>query len=377
MPTYAVYLRPKTSFVSPIGSDTLFGAFCWAMRFVNGLSEVEAMLKLFVEASTSGTRPPFTVSSAFPFLHHGAAKVRFYPKPRIDELRTKQVEPLAEEEKKQRSALSPFECATVAISERAKRIKGANYLSEDLFGQIVRGETDTRRLCEQLVDHGSADDDIVRWGNTLITHAERKRVKAEELEAFEAGVDTQRNEIERIALATVEGRLFFTHETFLHREWAGLWFALNTEDLEAFKPILRYLSDTGIGGDRSVGKGAFDIPFDEISELDIPNANEPNCFITLSRYIPADGECDFATEPLSYTFSTIRPKHEAKLPGVGHHTYKRVLRAFEPASFFPFLQKKEVYGRVINVGSTADEGGFEAYYNGLALPVFAKIGGSM
>jgi len=376
MPTYAVYLKPRTSFISSIGSDTLFGALCWAMRMVRGVGELEAMLKLFAEASAPGTQPPFAISSAFPFLHYEATKVRLYPKPLIQELRSKQVEPLIDREKKQRSALRPFQCANVAIIERAKRVKGVTYVSENLFEQIVHCETDTRRLCEQLVDRGSADDDVVRWGNALITHGERKKAEAEELDAFEAEGDMQRNEIERVTLATVEGRLFFTHEKFLHRKWAGLWFALFTNDLDAFKPMLRYISDTGIGGERSVGKGAFDIPLDEIHELTLPIADEPNCFITLSRYIPADGECDFTTEPLSYTFSTIRPKHEAKLAGVGHHTYKRLLRVFEPGSFFPFLRQKEAYGQVIIVGSTADAGGFEAYHSGLALPAFAKMGGT-
>jgi CRISPR-associated protein Csm4 len=346
------------------------------MRIVNGVDKVETTLKLFAGVNTSFTKTPFALSSAFPFLHYGGAKVRLYPKPRIQELRSKQVEPLAEWEKKQRSALGPFQRATVAVIEKAKQVKGATYVSENLFEQIVRGETDTHRLCEQLVERGSADDDVVRWGKALITHAERKRVKAEELNDFESEGDTQRNQIERVALATVEGRLFFTHETFLHREWAGLWFALYTNDLNAFKPVLRYLADTGIGGDRSVGKGAFDIRLDEIHELDIPHADEPNCFITLSRYLPADGECDFTKDPSSYTLSTIRPKHEAKLAGVGHHTYKRLLRVFEPGSFFPLVKRKEVYGQIINVGSNADLEGFEAYHSGLALPVFAKMEGT-
>jgi CRISPR-associated protein Csm4 len=376
MLTYAVYLKPKTSFASPIGSDTLFGALFWAVRALSGIGELEAMLKRFAGMTAADASPPFAVSNAFPFLYYEGAKVRLYPRPLIPELTSKEVESLEEREKHQRSALRPFQRATVAIVQKAKRVKDTIYVSEELLTQIARGEMDTRRLCERLVERGSADDDVVRWGKALITHGERKRVKAEELDAFEAQGDMQRNEIERVALATIEGRLFFTHETFLHREWAGLWFALRTNDLDALKPLLRYLADTGIGGDRSVGKGAFDIPLDEIHELELPCADEPNCFVILSRYIPADGECDFNQEPLAYAVTTIRPKHEARFAGTGHRPYKRLLRVFEPGSFFPFRQRKYVYGQVVNVGSTADVGGFEAYHSGLAVPVFAKLGGT-
>lgn len=376
MTTYAVYLKPKSSFAGSIGSDTLFGALCWAVRALNGEGTLEEMLERFTTASAVDQLPPFAVSSAFPYLHHDGVKVRLYPKPLIPDLTSEQVKRLAELEMQRHSASNLFQRATVAIVEKAKRVKSASYVSEELFAQIVCGEVDTRRLCERLVVLGSADSDIVRWGSALITHGERKRVRAEKLDAFHTEGDVQRNEIERIALATVEGRLFFTHETFLHRERVGLWFALRTDDLDFIKPLLRYLSDTGIGGDRSVGKGAFDIPLSEVHELDLPCANEPDCFIVLSRYLPSDSEFDFDREPRAYTLSTVRPKHESRLAGAGHRTYKRLLRVFEPGSFFPFNRRKEVYGQIVNVGPTAQTGGFEAYHSGLAVPAFAKLGGT-
>lgn len=377
MPTYAVYLRPKTSFVSCIGSDTLFGALCWAVRALSRVEGLEGMLKQFRTASAADALFPFVVSSAFPFLHDNSARVRLYPKPPIPELTSEQVRALAEHEKQRGSGLRPFRRATVAVVEKAKRVKSAAYVSEELFTGIVRGETDTYHLCEGLVERGAADSDIIDWGKSLITHGELKSVQAERLDAFAVEGDVQRNEIERVALATVEGRLFFTHETFLHRERAGLWFFLRIDDLGAIKPLLRYLADTGIGGDRSAGKGHFDIPLNEIHQHSLPIADVPDCFINLSRYIPGDGECDFSRQPLAYALATIRPKHEAKLAGVGHHTYKRLLRVFEPGSFFPYRKEKQVYGQIVHVGPSADAGGFEAYHSGLAIPVFAKMRGAI
>lgn len=375
MPTYAVYLKPKTSFVSPIGSDTLFGALCWAVRALSGVGELEELLKRFTTATAADTPPPFAVSSTFPFLRHGSAKVRLYPKPLIPELQSDQMRSLAEREKQRHIALHPFHRAMVAVVEKAKRVKGAIYVSEEVFVQTVRGETDALRLCKNLVTLGSAEAHILRWGSALITHGERTKMQVDGLDAFSADGDVQHNEIDRVTLATVEGRLFFAHETILHRERAGLWFIVRTDDLNSIKPLLRYLADTGIGGERSVGKGHFDIPLDEIHEHTLPVAEVPDCFVSLSRFIPADGECDFRNEPLAYTLTTIRPKHEAKLAGAGHHTYKRLLRVFEPGSFFPFHKRKEVYGQVVNIGPSADAGGFEVYHSGLAVPVFAKLAG--
>jgi len=77
MKNYAVYLRPKGSFVSPIHSNTLFGAVCWAIRVIYGTISLEEMLATFNE------RPKFVLSSAFPFLRHGDQLVRFFPKPQL------------------------------------------------------------------------------------------------------------------------------------------------------------------------------------------------------------------------------------------------------------------------------------------------------
>jgi CRISPR-associated protein Csm4 len=375
VPTYAVYLYPRSSYASAIGSDTLFGALCWAVRELWGVEALTDLLQRFPASGSQNAEalPPFSLSSAFPFLYHDGEKVRFYPKLLLPEPTGEQIRALAEQLQR-RNPLRPHRRAVVAAIEKVKRIKGTAYVSEDLFAQIVRGELDVFNVCEHLVERGSTDQDVVLWGPALITHGERRRLQAQDLKAFLAEGDVQRNEIERVALATVEGRLFFTHETYLHRRRAGLWFVLCTEDLDFLKPLLRYLADTGLGGERSVGKGHFDINLQEVHEIELSGAADPNGFVTLSRYIPLAGECDFEREPLSYVLTTLRPKHEAKMAGRGHRVYKRLLRVFEPGSVLPLTERKAVYGQVVRVGRSA-EGAFEAYHNGMAVPVFAQIAG--
>jgi CRISPR type III-A-associated RAMP protein Csm4 len=138
------------------------------------------------------------------------------------------------------------------------------------------------------------------------------------------------------------------------------------------------MEDTGIGGDRSAGKGQFAVSLDEIEEINIPDAGiDANCFITLSRYLPINGECDFKQRPLSYSLLTIRPKHESRLSGVGHRLYKQMLRVFEPGSILPIQTRKENghYGRIMPVGMSAEEAGWNVWHNGMTIPAFAKLRG--
>ena len=373
METYAIYLKPKGSLASEIHSDTLFGALCWAIRHLYGKDRLESLLKAFAED------PKFILSSAFPCLFHDGEKVRCYPKPLLSDLTSEQVERLAwvNPAEARRDPLANKR-AVVEVVEKAKRLKATAYISERLFSEIVNRRMDTEGLFKRLVKRGVTEHDIEGIGNVLITTGERKKIDPDaEWDAFWREADVQRNEIDRVAGSPIEGRLFFTRETVFARGVAGLWFVLWTPDLDFMKPLLRYLEDTGIGGERTVGKGHFAIPLEEIQEIALPHADkETNAFVTLSRYIPADGEVVFTQAPLAYHLSTIRPKHEAMLAGVGHHTFKAILHVLEPGSILPFQEpRKKYYGRIVPVGVSAERGGWRVYHNGMTIPVFAKIGG--
>ncbi len=368
MRTYAVYLRPRGTLASEIGSDTLFGAICWAIRALYGASRLREMLLGFNDG------PPFVLSSAFPYLERGGERVRFFPRPLLAKLKSEQVDSLAK--KRSRPAWGPLahKHAVVEVIERAKKLE-VPFVSERLFDQIVRGEVNTETLFGRLKERGTREDDI-EWAveGVLITKSERERIDPEiEHRAFWQTMDVQHNQIDRVAGATVEGRLFLIQETLFSRGLAGLWFALRTNELDLVRSALRYLEDTGIGGKRTVGKGHFAIV--DIEETRLPEAEDGfNAFVSLSRYLPAEGEYDFGQRPLSYVLVPLRPKHEAKLTGQGHRTYKGLLRVFEPGSIFPSpAQKKPYYGRIASVGENAQEGGWEVWHNGMTIPVFAEV----
>ena len=373
MQTYAVYLKPRGALAGEIHSDTLFGAICWAIRMLYGASYLEEMLTDF------GKHPKFVLSSAFPYGYRDGVKVRFYPKPLLPDLTSEQVKQLAREKVSRPRREDPLaeKREIVEVVGKAKRIKAAVYISEHIFEEIVKGQTDTQALLRRFMDgRGTVRKDIEWVGNALITTGERKEIDPDgEYDAFWQMTDVQRNETDRVAGATAEGRLFFSQGTVFRRGTAGLWFLVRTEDLDLVKSALRYLGDTGIGGDRTVGKGHFEIEV-EGEELKVPEAGDGNASVVLSRYIPSEEECDFTKGTFcSYTLTALCPKHEARLPGIGHHTYKTLLRMFEPGSILPITGKKEVYGQIVPVGTSAEAGGWQVWHSGMAVLALMKIGG--
>lgn len=372
MDTYAVYLRPRGSLASELGSDTLFGAVCWAIRILGLVDDVEAMLEGFA------TRPRFAFSSAFPSFEEGEHRVRFYPRPCLPEMSPGQIEVLAQEECNKNPRLER-KAAKVQVVQLAKRLDGKLYLSEALFGEVVRGEIDTVGLYRRFKKIGYNPQDIEAAGAVLISHGERRRLYGELL-TFMAEADVQHNQVDRVAGATAEGLLFFERETFF-RSGGGLWFVLRAEaeDVEnLIRPALRYLADTGLGANRASGKGHFDIEIGEKIALPQAEGTNANAFLVLSRYLPKEGEWPADKSPLAYRLLHLWPKRESKFvqPVVGQATapvYKRRLRVFAPGSIFPLAgEPRSLYGRLAEV-VPKPASGHGVWQSGLAVPVLARI----
>lgn len=367
METYAVYLKPKGSFLGPIHSGTIFGAICWAIRILYGVRALEEMLATFNE------RPKFILSSTFPYIRRGDQLVRLFPKPQLPELKSTVVEVMAKEKAKTDDTSSlAFKRDKVTIVEKLKILKNSQCVSEKLFCQIVLGQTDMGDLYGRLTGRGAVSHDIEKIGSSLITVGEREAVDPDgELRAILHEADIQRNQIDRVTGSTVEGLLFFDKQTFVRRDVTGLWFILQTNELDYLIPVLRYLADTGFGGERTVGKGHFEIPLGQIERISLPASDKPNCYVTLSRYLPKDGECDFTARPLNYTLVNFRGKHESIFPAPGQTLYKDLVRVFAEGSIFPLREYKPFFGKVEKVRDLPHR---TVWQNGVALSVYARIG---
>ncbi len=369
METYAVYLKPRGSLASEVHSGTLFGAVCWAIEIL-GLTDLGELLQGF------NNDPSFVFSSAFPCLWSEGSAVRFYPKPQLRGLSREQVERLAEEQPHKERDLRPKKAKWQVIG-KAKALQKVDYVSEQIFRELVLGQMDTEEMWRRLKKTGMQPRDIEQVRAALLTTGERERIETQgRLARFNREEDVQRNQIDRVAGATVEGLLFFERQVFLREGVAGLWFLVRARDLSLLQAAFRYLADTGIGGRRTTGKGQFDIEVGEV--LTVPDAGEEaNAFVALSRYLPVDGEWDRASEPLSYQLINLRGKHEAKFPVPLRppqrmpRVYKELVRPFAEGSLFPLSKRREVYGQIVPVGDVGDR---QVWQNGLTLPVFAKVG---
>jgi len=71
-----IYLQPRSAWRAELRSDTLWGLLCWGVRYIWGESKLRNMIGQF----DSG-RPPFLISSAFPFREEKGEKTLYLPKP--------------------------------------------------------------------------------------------------------------------------------------------------------------------------------------------------------------------------------------------------------------------------------------------------------
>jgi CRISPR type III-A-associated RAMP protein Csm4 len=146
---------------------------------------------------------------------------------------------------------------------------------------------------------------------------------------------------------------------------------------QLIRPALRYLADTGLGANRTAGKGQFRIEVTPAPAL--PDAGESaNGVVMLSRYLPRPTEWSPAQRPLAYKLVNLAAKREQKfvraVPGqVTTPIYKRRLRMFEPGCVVPYQKiDGDVYGQLVEV--VPDEGdGYRTWQSGLAIGLRARV----
>jgi len=267
----------------------------------------------------------------------------------------------------------------VTTQEKVKRLEKVTLVSEAVFTQIVNGWG----WDEIYLKIGSGPGWIEQVGNTLLTYEERKRYSDEAPErlTFFRDEGVQHNQIDRVRGATAEGLLFHETETVFQPNvglWAALWVADDADVARLVRPALRYLADSGLGANRSVGRGHFREINVSDAPLSLPRAENANAFVTLSRYIPNDQEWLPDAEPLRYRLLNLWPKREKKYahlaPTQSAPVYKRRARMFVPGSVFPNPKPAAVVGRLVSLVDAAPDG-WTVYQSGLALTVRARIGG--
>ena len=236
MNLYKITIKPITSFCSPLQSDTFFGAFCWSYLYRYG----EPALKKLIFHYKAG-RPDIIFSNAFPNgylpMPLGLSTLR---KGATDNLLSKQERYQAYIEKKRNEHIS--------------------MITLDDFNQIIN--------CQYPVCFSDTD-----------TASEYKIMSWRNMVSRESGT---------VENSDSESHLFEIDETFVSRNLDIYIFS--TLEREILSHTLEDMFFLGIGAQRSVGKGAFQILSGPELFNDFKNPENSNAFVALSNFIPHKGD---------------------------------------------------------------------------------------
>lgn len=234
-------------------SDTLFSAICSAANKFYGNSVVESFLQ----------PNAIKISSAFPFYKDEF----FFPKPLNfypDEI--EKIEGLDLIEK-------------YDLLKEFKKVKFISRVILEilLHGKEKRQSIDTSYFSKEFILNGC-------W--RIIRNVTRENKKeGEEDKIFKV------NEIPHIVLdrVTNQTQIFYKTEVYFNKN-AGLFFLadINNDLLAKFETVLRFLGDEGIGADRTIGKGLFEV--EVVENFSIAAADKFDSFYVLSLYSPIEEE---------------------------------------------------------------------------------------
>ncbi|MGQ9629717.1 MAG: type III-A CRISPR-associated RAMP protein Csm4 [bacterium] len=348
MKTFRVKLVPASPLNGIPASETLFGALCWGIRTFYGESRLINLLDDF-----EGDPNRFVVSSAFPLL---SPQIYMYPMPILPEIDVESMKKITERYEKSLGG-SGKERLLRAISSY-KQFKKIRYIEEEILQRILKGEG-VRKLFEDYLTEERFDEK----SGMLLVKSNGGRGLPKDLIKWNQPV--QKNAIDRFTMSTSgEGQLYYTSETSVGR-YVSLYFLIMTDDIDFFEPILRWMHDTGIGGNRTAGKGHFrKVDVEEVETLPRGDGDQ---FITLSRYLPKPGEIDLGKaryELLPY-WGRVESMHFR-----GEDIWKDRVVYFKEGSVFE-AERREYYGQLVDVKRI---GGATIKQNGLAFPLFGKVG---
>jgi len=262
-----VRIYPKTNFHTFLHSDTLWGNLIYAYRILYGVDKTSELLKEF------SSNIPFKVSSIFPFeiLKNGNKKFSYYlPKPIMGS--------------NIREIQNPEEMVYM------KEFKKIRYVDKELFEKYLNGEIDDNLLFERFMTWQSELNKDPSERNIDIINQNKFNYKTILNSTFNL-----HNSIDRMSGSTLQaedrGQLYWEEEFVNYGNVLaetkdvvpGVYFLVDAKDISLIEAPLRLLSDIGMGGNRSIGKGSFDF---EIKDFSFNQPTKYNSYVSLSLFQP-------------------------------------------------------------------------------------------
>lgn len=299
---YTITITLKSPIATPLQSDTIFGHICWAVRFLKW--DEEDKLGKFLSLFDKDSQPPLLLSNGFP--------KGYLPKPVIPPVTQDVLESIYGNENR------------IEDSFRIKTIKKRDIIPKEKFRVLLHDEITPEKLFRALDD----SYDVKKKQQSMMV---------------------QHNTIDRIKGSVRGGGLFSQEETFFDDGFGVFEIYLKTvyfsfKDLER---IFEYVSSGGFGRDKSTGKGYFTF---EIHEgIDLPEAVEPNAFMTLSSYIPKEDDPTDGYYNIIHKYGKLGGLYAKGISEVNGNPFKMPLIMFSSGSVFrdENYEQDKVYGSLL------------------------------
>ena len=337
MDEYVVKLLPRSGMEGGFASDTLFGAFSWAMRDLYGEERLCEILDSF------NFNPLFLLSSAFPFKEYGSQTRYYLPKPLYPPLSDSDIHRIADENG-YRIKTRPYHSSKLKwtkTAEQYKHYRKIELISLDLLKAIAeKGLSGEKILFQQYL---SGTVSVPFW-------------KKEE------GV--QKNSLDRLSMSTSgAGNTFYNEESFLTGSY-GLYFLIKSDEFSFIEPILMFLEDSGVGTNARTGKNYFKIIW---KKIEATNNNFGDSFISLSRYFQ---NSPFDMSKSFYETVFIRSKVHSREEFHSEDVWKDAVVYFKEGSITTPKEKTDRFGGIYPVKSIQ---GKTIYQYGFAYPFWGKF----
>ena len=248
---WKIDLKPKSSFITPIQSDTLFGSMIWALKMIEGEKFIENIVE-----ETKNYNPPFIFSN--PIINGNYPIFGELSEEFLDEI--------------DNTKLKKFDRKRI---EFYKAMKKKKYISRSVFEELLNGKKLEQIYLEVL--EGKRDFSTLekrknprnsRINENFLeemlngTTDENKKINREN--KFFKIEGRIRNQINRLGIISEEEndiRLFEQNEIIFFEETEIEIFVKIRDNfnMKKFEQGLKYISFNGYGKSASTGKGQFEI----------------------------------------------------------------------------------------------------------------------
>lgn len=318
MARYRLIIKPISPFQTLLHSDTIFGHICWALRYLNGEDELLKFLRAFNDDNSA-----LILSDGFP--------KDYLPMPVLRPLS------LEEENELQRQYKSRLDFA-----REMKALKKVSYIQVSALEILKNGLSYYNLYTKHFL------------GEILLENPKISKTD-----------EAWHNAKNRLTDRVIEGKLFAKEDTFYEE---GTELNVYIEDIyfdrKELYEIFNFISRSGYGADKSVGRGAF--KYDLLDGWDLPETENPNAFMTLSHYHPQKGDFNKGFYDVSTKFGKIGG-HWAS--GIDGGPYKMPLLMLKPGSVFFTDTHKSFYGGL--VPNVHKQQGVVHY--GIAMPLKVRV----